>query len=76
VLTALHDIDAIRLAPDGQIAVSYPFSATPTRHRVRIGAPGNNVVDVDAMCAIDALGISASRHLGISASRQWSAGTP
>ena len=59
VLTALHDIDAIRLAPDGQIAVAYPFSATPTRHRVRIGAEGNNVVGVDAMCAIDALGISA-----------------
>jgi hypothetical protein len=36
VLTALH-VDAIRLDPDGQIAVAYPFSATPTRHRVRIG---------------------------------------
>lgn len=55
VLTALHDVDAIRLAPDGRIAVAYPFSATPTRHRVRIG----DRVDVYAMCAIDALGMSA-----------------
>jgi hypothetical protein len=55
VLNKLHDVDAIRLAPDGQIAVAYPFSAAPTRHRVRIG----DQVDVYAMCAIDALGISA-----------------
>jgi hypothetical protein len=53
-LRALHNIDAIRLAPDGQIAVAYPFSATPTRHTVRIG----DQVEVHAMCAIDALGIS------------------
>lgn len=37
VLKALHEVDAIRLAPDGQITVAYPFSTTPTRHRVRIG---------------------------------------
>jgi hypothetical protein len=55
VLAALHDLDAIRLAPDGQIAVAYPFSTTPTRHRVRIGGG----VDAYAMCAIDALGIAA-----------------
>lgn len=54
VLSALHDVDVIRLAPDGQIAVAYPFSATPTRHRVRIG----DQVDVYAMCAVDALGIA------------------
>jgi hypothetical protein len=54
VLTALHEVDAIRLTPDGEIAVAYPFSATPTRHRVRIG----NRVDVYAMCAIDALGMA------------------
>jgi hypothetical protein len=59
VLTALHDGDAIRLGPDGQIAVAYPFSAAPTRHRVRIGGAGSDGVDVYAMCAIDALGISA-----------------
>lgn len=55
VLAALHDVDAIRLAPDGRITVAYPFSAAPTRHRVRIG----DHVDVYAMCAIDALGIAA-----------------
>jgi hypothetical protein len=55
VLAELHDVDAIRLTPDGAVAVAYPFSATPTRHRVRIG----DRVEVYAMCAIDALGISA-----------------
>lgn len=55
VLKALHEVDAIRLAPDGQIAVAYPFSTTPTRHRVRI----SDQVDAYAMCAIDALGIAA-----------------
>ena len=55
VLASLHEVDAIRLAPDGQIAVVYPFSAVPTRHRVRIG----DREDDYAMCAIDALGISS-----------------
>jgi hypothetical protein len=69
VLAALHDVDAIRLTSDGQIVVAYPFSATPTRHRVRIGSPADGQADepgrvgggvnVYAMCAIDALGISA-----------------
>jgi hypothetical protein len=54
VLHRLHDVDAIRLAPDGTIAVAYPFSTTPTRHLVRIG----NQIEVYAMCAIDALGIA------------------
>lgn len=55
VLQSLHDGDAIRVTPDGVIAVAYPFSANPTRHRVRIG----DRVDAYAMCAIDALGIAA-----------------
>ena len=55
MLASLHEVDAIRLAPDGQIAVAYPFSAVPTRHRVRMG----DRVEVYAMCAIDALGISS-----------------
>jgi Alkylmercury lyase len=37
----------------GGVAVAYPFSGTPTRHRVRL-ASGTQVC---AMCAIDALGI-------------------
>jgi hypothetical protein len=55
VLTALHDLDAIRLGPDATITVAYPFSTAPTRHRVQI----SNRVEVYAMCAIDALGIAA-----------------
>lgn len=55
VLVALHELDAVRLGPDGSVAVAYPFSATATRHRVRIG----DRVEVYAMCAIDALGVSA-----------------
>jgi hypothetical protein len=55
VLSALHEADAIRLDAGGNIAVAYPFSTEPTRHRVRIA----DRVEVYAMCAIDALGISA-----------------
>lgn len=55
VLSALHGTDAIGLDAEGNIAVAYPFSTHPTRHRVRIA----DRVDVYAMCAIDALGISA-----------------
>jgi len=55
VLEALHEGDAIRLTSNGQVAVAYPFSATPTRHRVRI----DDQTDAYAMCAVDALGISA-----------------
>jgi hypothetical protein len=57
VLAELHRLDVIRLGDDGGIAVAYPFSATPTRHRVHVGGPGGLVVF--AMCAVDALGISA-----------------
>ena len=55
LLLELHEIDAIRLDAQGRVAVAYPFSTTPTRHRVRIG----DRVDVYAMCAIDALGMPA-----------------
>lgn len=55
VLGRLHRADVIRLDPAGQLAVAYPFSATPTRHRVRI----RDGADAYAMCAVDALGISA-----------------
>jgi Alkylmercury lyase len=55
VLAELADGDFLCLDPGGQITAAYPFSALPTRHRVRIsGGP-----TVFAMCAIDALGISA-----------------
>jgi hypothetical protein len=54
-LVALHELDALRLTTDGQIALAYPFSTQPTRHRVTIG----HQVKAYAMCAIDALGMSA-----------------
>lgn len=53
VLARLHAADVVRLGPDGGIRVAYPFSAVPTRHRVRLASG----VEVSAMCAIDALGI-------------------
>lgn len=55
VLIALHERDAIRLDATGAVSVAYPFSTTPTHHRVLLA----NGVEVYAMCAIDALGISA-----------------
>lgn len=55
VLTALAEGDFLCLDHAGQITVAYPFSAPPTRHRVRIAGEAT----VFAMCAIDALGISA-----------------
>lgn len=60
VLGELHEQDAIRLDTARRIAVAYPFSGTPTRHRVRIEGGGSDPdVEVWAMCAIDALGIAA-----------------
>jgi hypothetical protein len=46
--------DAVHLV-NGIVAVAYPFSGTPTPHRVELdGLPA-----VYAMCAIDALGLPA-----------------
>ena len=55
VLAELADGDFLCLDHAGQITAAYPFSAPPTRHRMRIA--GN--ATVFAMCAIDALGVSA-----------------
>jgi hypothetical protein len=55
VLGELADGDFVCLGPAGQITAAYPFSALPTPHRVRIAGQAT----VFAMCAIDALGISA-----------------
>ena len=55
VLAELADGDFLCLDYDGKITAAYPFSAAPTSHRVRIsGGP-----TVWAMCATDALGMSA-----------------
>ena len=55
VLAELADGDFLCLDTAGQITAAYPFSALPTRHRVQISGEAT----VFAMCAIDALGISA-----------------
>jgi hypothetical protein len=55
VLAGLADGDFLCLDHAGQIVAAYPFSALPTRHRVRISGHAT----VFAMCAIDAVGVSA-----------------
>ena len=54
-LAELHTADVIRLDAAGQVRVAYPFSATPTRHRVQL----TDGAEVYAMCAVDALGMPA-----------------
>jgi hypothetical protein len=52
-LRRLSTADLVHRDGAGAITVAYPFSGTPTAHRVRLaGGP-----QVFAMCAIDALGI-------------------
>ncbi|MQY37939.1 Alkylmercury lyase [Streptomyces sp. RB17] len=53
VLAELAAEDFVTLDRQGRIQAAYPFSATPTAHRVRL-ADGT---ELWAMCAIDALGI-------------------
>ena len=53
-LEALAREDLVHCGDDGEITVAYPFSGRPTAHRVRF--PSGH--EVDAMCAIDALGIA------------------
>jgi Alkylmercury lyase len=50
---ARHDL-VHRDARTGEVTVAYPFSAAPTRHRVRLSSGA----EMSAMCAIDALGIA------------------
>jgi hypothetical protein len=61
VLAELADGDFLCLDHAGQITAAYPFSALPTRHQVQIA--GN--ATVFAMCAIDALGVSAMTGLPV-----------
>ena len=53
-LETLAREDLVHRGFGGEITVAYPFSGRPTAHRVRF-ASGH---EVDAMCAIDALGIA------------------
>ncbi|MGW7363531.1 organomercurial lyase [Streptomyces sp. NPDC054841] len=55
VLAELAGEDFLTVDTDGRIRAAYPFSATPTPHRVWI----EGGTQVWSMCAIDALGIPA-----------------
>jgi hypothetical protein len=61
VLAELANGDFVLLDGAGQIMAAYPFSALPTKHRVQIAGKAA----VFAMCAIDALGISAMTDLPV-----------
>jgi hypothetical protein len=54
-LAELDRADLIVLDPRDEVLAAYPFSAAPTPHRLTV-ATGTSV---HAMCAIDALGVSA-----------------
>jgi len=53
-LDTLAAADAVHVV-NGVVAVAYPFSGTPTPHRVEL----DGLTAVYAMCAIDALGLPA-----------------
>lgn len=55
LLRELHERDVVRLDEHGGILAAYPFSGRPTIHTVTIAGGAT----VYAMCAIDALGMSA-----------------
>jgi alkylmercury lyase-like protein len=57
-LSELVDRDLVQLGANAQIVVAYPFSASPTRHRV-LTEDGRAYW---AMCAIDALGMPFLLH--------------
>lgn len=71
-LDELDAADAVHMV-NGVVAVAYPFSGTPTPHRVELdGLPA-----VYAMCAIDALGLPAmAGRGGRITSADPAAGTP
>lgn len=58
-LATLAREDLVHTDGDGAVRVAYPFSARPRGHRVTI----DGRVTVEAMCAIDALGIAPMLEL-------------
>lgn len=54
-LRELCEADLLVFGSAGEIRAAYPFSPTPTRHRMTL----DTRVHVSAMCAVDALGTSA-----------------
>lgn len=65
LLDSLRSHDLIDLDSTGEIKLAYPFTQTPTGHRVHVGGHTLN-----ALCAIDALGAAAMcrRDIEISSS--------
>ncbi len=53
LLSALRRRDLVVLDAAGAVAAAYPFSASPTLHRVALGA---SAAPAHALCSIDALG--------------------
>ncbi|MFC4951000.1 organomercurial lyase [Pseudonocardia sp. GCM10023141] len=54
----LTGLDIVQLDADGYVVVAYPFSGRPTGHTAQLDSPDNGTAPVlQAMCAIDALGI-------------------
>jgi hypothetical protein len=60
-LATLAEEDLVHAEADGAIFVAYPFSSRPRGHRVLI----DNDRTVEAMCAIDALGIASMLDLPV-----------
>lgn len=58
----LRDADLIHFGSDRGVTAAYPFSGTPTRHEITIEGQG----EAHAMCAIDALGVSAMLDANVS----------
>lgn len=61
MLATLAEEDLVHADAEGAVSVAYPFSARPRGHRVLI----DNTRTVEAMCAIDALGIAPMLNLPI-----------
>jgi hypothetical protein len=66
-------LDLIQRSSDGAIVSTYPFSARPTEHTVVV----DDVTELHAMCAVDALGIPVMLHRdGVIHSADPSTGRP
>lgn len=81
IITALEQLDRRDLVYLDQhtqeIQIAYPFSSTPTAHRVEIWAAEGRHQHVFAVCAVDALGISffLRREVAIASSCPLCSGT-
>lgn len=63
LLDCLRSHDLIDLDPAGEVKLAYPFTQTSTGHRIHVGGRTLN-----ALCAIDALGVAAMLQMDIAIS--------